>query len=477
MNREEFEKLSDDAKYDIVVTLILAVETVTQKVTELTKKVCELETRLNQNSSNSSKPPSSDVWKLPTSQRKSSGAKPGGQPGHSGKFLKIEREPDETIELKPRQCGGCGRDISREVSSVMETRHKIDVEIRTTLTKYEQYEVLCPCCGIETRGEFPESVKSHVSYGEGVQSIGVLLTNYANVSYDKTAKIMNDVFEVPVSTGTLVNHANEFALKSEPIVTEIKEKVQQGEVGHFDETGVRAKGEKQWLHVSSNSEATHNTVHKSRGLEGTNDNGVLLNFKGTAVHDCLVQYFGYANCKHAVCNAHLLRDLQGIIDNTGQVWAGEMQQLLRETKKTVDEYKAFHRTALPQELLYQFADNYKRIVGVGEVESPRIEGEKKQTKSRNILDRFIKYPEEIRRFAGDFSVPFDNNQAERDIRNAKVKMKVSGGFRSDDGAKNFGKISSVIGTAVKQGRSVFKTVSDIFSGSLKSIFAKPVTAE
>jgi len=470
MDRKEFDKLSDDAKYEIFVTLLTAVQT-------LTARVAEQEAQINQNSRNSSKPPSSDVWKPPQSQRKSSGANPGGQPGHKGNFLKFDCEPDETIEIKPRQCGGCGRDLSGNAGTVIEARHKIDIEIRRRHTKYEQHEVVCPCCGSENRGEFPSNVKSHVSYGEGVQSIGVLLTSYANVSYDKTAKIMNDVLEVPISTGTLVNHAKEFTDKSEPFVSEIKEEVQQGDVAHFDETGVRAKGEKQWLHVASNSEATHNTVHKSRGLEGTNDNGVLPNFKGTAVHDCLVQYFGYDNCKHAVCNAHLLRDLQGVIDNTGQVWAGEMQELLREMKKTVDEYKVDNKTALPQELLEQFVEDYNRIVKAGEVESPRIEGEKKQTKPRNILERFIKYPDEIRRFAGDFAVPFDNNQAERDIRNAKVKMKVSGGFRSDDGAKNFGKISSVIGTAIKQGRSVFKTISDIFNGSLTSIFAPPVTAE
>ena len=462
--------------------MLLEKEALVEIILSLMERLSAVEAQLNQNSSNSSKPPSSDVWKQPTSQRKHSGAKPGGQPGHPGNILKIEREPDETIEIKPRQCGGCGRDLSGEAGVQAESRQKIDVEIRTKITKYEQYEVVCSCCGSTNREEFPESVKSHVSYGEGVQSIGVLLTSYGNMSYGKAATFMKDVLEVPISEGTLVNHGKEFVSQSESVLSEIKTKVQQSEVGNFDETSVRVNGANQWLHTAGNSEATYNTVHPKRGLDGTNDNGVLPNFTGTAVHDCLVQYFGYGNCRHAICNAHLLRELQGVIDNTKQTWAGEMQQLLRDTKKTVDEYKSDKQTALPEELLRQFADNYDRIVKVGEIEEPSpviVTGKKKpkQSKPRNLLDRFIQYPEEIRRFASDFAVPFDNNQAERDIRNAKVKMKVSGGFRSDDGAKNFGKISSVIGTAVKQGLSVFKTISGIFAGSVKSLFPKPVTAE
>jgi len=443
---------------------------------QLLERISELESKVNMTSTNSSKAPSSDVWKRPQ-MRSISGANPGGQPGHKGNFIKIECEADEVREIRPDRCAKCGEDLGEMKGSLAESRNKIDIEIRRKIMRYEQMEVICPCCGNENLAEFPEDVNSHVSYGEGVQSIGVLLTNYANVSYGKTQKIMNDVLEVPISVGTLVNHVKEFASKCERVTAEIAETVKASEVTHFDETSTRVNGANHWLHTASTREATYNTVHSKRGVEGCDDNGVLKGFGGVAVHDCLQMYFTYENCDHALCNAHLLRELQGVVENTGQSWASQMQQLLREMKLIVDDFKRAGKASLPAEYIRIFADEYKRITKIGETENPLTEeqqqnAKKKRSKPRNLLDRFIQYRTEVCRFADNFAVPFDNNQAERDIRNTKVKQKVSGCFRSDDGAKNFAKISSVIGTAIKQGAGAFKTVSDIFAGSLNSIFRK-----
>jgi transposase-like protein len=315
-------------------------------------------------------------------------------------------------------------------------------------------------------------MNSRAQYGEGVRSISVLFSNYAMVGYDKTQKILKDVFGVPISTGTIVNHAKEFAQKSKPVLEEIAERLKQASVLHCDETSIHVNKETQWLHTASDKEATYNTIHSSRGQEGTDDNGVLKEFTGTAVHDCWKAYFKYKNCVHALCNAHLLRELQGVIDNVGQTWAKEMQELLREMKEVVDRYKGKEKEELSAYYDKKFAEEYERILRLGEEENPLKDGEKKRTKARCLLDRFITYREEIIRFSNDFAVPFDNNQAERDIRNAKVKQKVSGGFRSEEGAKNFGKISSVIGTAIKQGMSAFAAVSGILSGAVTSLFQK-----
>jgi len=461
----EIEKLSKEELVSLVKALMATVQA-------QAAEIAELKSQLNQTSRNSSKPPSSD-WRPVSLPRQKTGAKQGGQLGHKGNFLKIEGEADEVIELKPQSCQKCGVSMSGESGTVIEPRRKVDVEIVTKITEYEQVEVVCPCCGSENREEFPADVSSHISYGEGVQSFGVLLTNYANVSYGKTEKIMNDVLGVPIRAGTIVNHVNEFAEKSAGVLAEIADNVKAGRIGHFDETSVKVNGKNQWMHTAGNAEATYNTVHPKRGKEGTDDNGVLGEFGGVAVHDCLAQYFGYDNCRHAVCNAHLLRELQGVIDNTKQAWATRMQELLREMKTSVDECKADGGTALPEEVLKGFTEKYERILKLGEFESPRDLSQKKQSKPRNLLDRFIGYRTEITRFAHDFAVPFTNNQAERDIRNAKVKMKVSGGFRSELGAKNFAKISSVVGTATKQGASAFKTVRGIFARSLDSVFCKP----
>ena len=461
----EIEKLSSNE-------LVALVKVLLTKVEEQAGEIAELKRQLNQTSRNSSKPPSSD-WQAVSIPRQKTGRQQGGQPGHKGNFLKIERESDEIVKLKPENCQKCGVPMSGQSGTVLESRRKIDVEIVTLITEYEQVEVVCPCCGNENRGEFPADVDSHISYGEGVQSFGVLLTNYANVSYGKTEKIMSDVLGVPLSTGTLVNHVNEFAEKSEGVLAEIAEHVKSGKIGHFDETSVRVNGANYWLHTAGNAGATYSTVHPKRGKEGTDGNGVLKEFGGVAVHDCLPQYFGYDNCRHAVCNAHLLRELQGVIDNAKQAWAARMQELLREMKTSVDECKAIGGTALPEAALKGFTEKYERILKLGEWETPRDLARKKQSKPRNLLDRFIAYRAEVTRFAHDFHVPFTNNQAERDIRNAKVKMKVSGGFRSDKGAKNFAKISSVVGAATKQGASAFKTVQGIFARSLDSLFSKP----
>ena len=336
--------------------------------------------------------------------------------------------------------------------------------------------MVCPVCKTVNTGQFPEGINSRSQYGEGVRGISVLFTHYAMVGYDKTQKILNDVFGVPIRAGTIANNVKEFAHKSKATLHEIAQRLKHSTILHCDETSIRVNGKKQWLHTASDGEATYNTIHPRRGQAGTDDNGILKEFTGTVVHDCWKPYFSYENCVHALCNAHLLRELQGVIDNTGQAWASEMQETLRKMKEVVDRYKENGKEELSAYYDKKFSLEYERIIKLGEEENPVKEGEKKRSKARCLLDRFIKYRAEVFRFTNDFSVPFDNNQAERDIRNVKVKQKVSGGFRSDEGAKNFGKISSVIGTALKQGLSAFGVVSGILSGTVTSLFHKlPVT--
>jgi len=293
------------------------------------------------------------------------------------------------------------------------------------------------------------------------------------VSYDKTQKILNDVFDIPISTGTIVNHVCEFAEKAQPILNEIPLKLQEEAVLHFDETSTSVNTKLHWLHTSSSEEATYITVHPKRGQVGTDDNGVLKGFLGVAVHDCWQSYFKYGNCVHALCNAHLLRELLGVVENTGQVWAGLMIDFLRRLKGVVECCKAEGVGVLPDCYCESFGVEYERIVALGLCENPLMVGVRKRSKARCLLDRFIVYSGEVLRFAVDFRVPFDNNLAERDIRNVKVKQKVSGGFRSEDGARNFGKIASIIGTAIKQKKSAYNTISGIITGTVTSLFQNP----
>ena len=457
MKREELEALEKGALVELVLALVA--------------KVAELEARLNQNSSNSSKPPSSDPpWMRPQTKRTKAGKKPGGQPGHKGHGLAINREPDEIVELRAANCGRCGAGLSGEEGDCRNIRYLIDIRIRTVITAFKQMESICPDCGAENLAAFPPGVTGTKQYGNGVRAISVLLTNYAMVGVDKTQRIMSDVFDVPLSAGTIVNMAKDCAAKSEPLLSEVAGRLKCADVLHNDETGIRVNGKRYWLHTASNREATYNTVSPKRGQEGIDGNGVLKGFSGTAVHDCWQSYFKYDNCDHALCNAHLLRELTAVTENTEQKWAGQMKELLLEMKRVTEQYKEAGKKGLSGYYNRKFTEEYDRIAQLGESENPLREGSRNRSKSRCLLDRFIKYHAEICRFASDFRVPFDNNQAERDIRNAKVKQKVSGGFRTDGGVENFSKISSVIGTAVKQGMSAVQTVSGIVSGKLSSLF-------
>jgi transposase-like protein len=464
MKRSDLEKLSKDELIDIILVLQEQIQT-------MALKIAELEARLNMNSKNSSMPPSNDMWRKPQSRRQKTGKKPGGQLGHKGHGLKIEREPDKTIQLKPQICKQCNNTNIKDTNgTVIDHRYKIDVKIQTQLTRYNQVELVCPVCKTTNTAQYPQDITSRVQYGEGVKAISVLFTHYAMVSYDKTQKILNDVFDIPIGVGTIVNHVCEFAAKSEPVLNEITAQLKDSEILHLDETGVYVGGGLQWLHTASTSEATYITVHPHRGQVGTDDNGVLKEFTGTAVHDCWKPYFKYEQCRHALCNAHLLRELEGVVENTGQLWASQMMDFLRESKQIVDRYKEANQDALPVDYRERFAEQYIQILLLGEQENPLVVGVRKRSKVRCLLDRFIDYPGEVCRFMNDFRVPFDNNLAERDIRNVKVKQKVSGGFRCTQGAKNFGKISSIIGTALKQKTSAFNAVSGIITGTTTSLF-------
>jgi transposase len=430
-------------------------------VCQLLAENAELKARLNRNSANSSMPPSANPYSKPKSLRKKSEKKPGGQPGHEGHGLSLPHAPDQIITLEAEKCAGCGADLQGIDGQVINTRYKIDFEVKTVVIAYEQTEVECPHCGTITVADIPENLTATKQYGEGVDAAVVLLNQYGNVSVDKTTKLLSSLLDMPISTGTVANIVARCAKNSESTLDYIAESLKKSKILHVDETGVRTEGKMYWLHTASNADFTYNTVSQKRGVEGTDANGVLRDFQGTAVHDSLRQYFGYDNCLHALCGAHLLRELTAIIENDSLEWSRQMKELLEEMKSAVDRYKADEKMELSRYYLKKFSEKYREILEIGQSECPRAEG-RKQTKARNLLERFLAYEPEITRFAADFDVPFDNNQAERDIRNAKVKMKVSGGFRSQNGADSFAKIGSVIGSATKQGKALLDTISNLF---------------
>jgi len=467
MDRRKLEALEKSQLIDIILLM-------TEEIKTLTAKVAELEGRLNTNSRNSSKPPSKDGFDIPTlkSLRTKSDKKPGGQKGHKGVGLKLERAPDEVIEHRAEYCQTCGMDLNGVSCICVKTSNVIDFQVEVRIVAHHQMKSICPACGTANTGEMPKEASHSMVYGSGLRAFVVLLSNFACVGMKKISTILSNVFRVSLSTGTIANINAGFAKNSVPILREIQSKMLSSPLLHKDESGMNMNGKNWWIHTSSTLELTYITAHPKRGKEGIDDNGMLDEYTGILVHDFWTSYFRYEQCLHAMCNAHLLRELNWVTDNTPQKWASRMCALLCEMKRVKEEYLESEKFELSRYYVNKFSLEYANIIALGETEAPRNQTSRKQTKTRNLLERFINYQDEITLFAYNFNVPFDNNLAERDIRNAKVKQKVSGAFRSDVGIENFAKTSSIIGTAIKQNLSVFDTIKGIIVGSVSSLFHK-----
>jgi len=366
MDREGLSRYSNEQLIDLILQL-------RNEIVALESENAELRAKLGTNSSNSSKPPSSDgmAKPAPKSRREKSGKKPGGQPGHEGHGLKVDREPDETVEHTPETCSKCGAALSGEVAECVETRYIWEIDIIAKLIAHRQMSVFCPVCETENRGEFPAEARGTQNYGAGIRAFSATMTNYAMVSLDKTCKIINDVLQVPISTGTLANINAEYGEKMQPLLVEIKEKVQSAPLVHFDETGLRVNGKTYWLHNASTSEATCIAASAKRGAQGIEANGVLPDFTGTAMHDCWKPYFNY-DTQHALCNAHLLRELQYVCDHTEQQWSGAMQELLLKLKAHREWCIENGESEMSSDDKCKFAAEYAKIIAFGESENPLV---------------------------------------------------------------------------------------------------------
>uniref|UniRef100_UPI001CA4E25D IS66 family transposase n=11 Tax=Bacillales TaxID=1385 RepID=UPI001CA4E25D len=412
------------------------------------------------NSQNSHKPPSTDGLRKPVTKslRKSSHRQTGGQLGHKGHTLSLTATPDHTITYSPTYCTCCHTSLDHEPVNGYRIRQVYDlppIQIKVTEHKVEQKE--CPHCHAIQEAQFPSTVSRPVQYGPNVKRLIPYLTHYQCLSLKRTKEFFQDCFGHAISEGTLVNHTHAFSSQLHPFLQDVKEKILQSPVVHFDETGMRVENKTQWLHTASTPEVTLQHIHQKRGKEAMDAGEILPSFSGIAIHDGWKSYDAYIDCRHVLCNAHLLRDLQGIIDSTGQKWAQQMQEFLTQALTLKKEYKGSLSKAKQQHLFTV----YQSILKEQPVLSAKLKKQRKQTPAQNLWNRFVKYADRILAFLEHPDIPFDNNQAERDIRMTKVKQKVSGTFRSKEGAESFCQIRSFMSTMKKQKQSVLQAIGQV----------------
>lgn len=446
---------------------------------ELKKLLQEALDKLNKNSNNSSKPPSTDIVRT-KSLRISSGKNPGGQKGHAGTTLPLSKTPDKIVEHRAMQCRECGKDISGVGSKRYERRQVYDIPpIRMQVTEHRSEIKCCPHCQAENRGTFPEGVSGSTQYGVNLKSFGVYLTQYQLLPFHRSMELIEEITGHRVSVGTLAGNNNHCKEQLGGFEEALKEHLKNAPLIHSDETGFYYEGKRKWLHTATTKDCTYYYAHDKRGKTAMDDMGILAGYEGTVMHDYWKSYLDYG-CTHALCNAHHLRDLTFCHEQEQSQWAADMKALLLAIKQETDDCKASGLQSLDEHRRQVWAQKYDLLIQQGYSQHPLPEkqvgkrGSPRKTKTQNMLQRFEKHKEDILRFMINFSIPFDNNLAEQAIRMMKVKQKISGCFRSKDGASSFAIIRSYIDTMRKNGYAIMDAIGLAVAGKPIIPFLHPL---
>jgi transposase len=454
--------------------VIALVEGLLERIAVLEERVEALENQISKNSRNSSKAPSSDGFKPRVkSQRRKSERSSGGQPGHPGATLEWSEEVHHVEQHSVVTCSVCGQSLSDVAVASWDLRQVRDIApIQLTVTEHQAEVKCCPQCQTLNRGEFPPHVNSGVQDGASLKGLMVYLLDYQLLPSERVVELLSDVMGCELSEATLYNSREFCFTELASVEAAIMQQMQHAEVLHCDETGMRVNGKLWWLHVASTDGLTFYFVHTKRGKAAIDAMGILPNYEGISVHDGLKSYAQYA-CEHALCNAHHLRELMFILERYQQIWAQEMGTLLCDLKQQVDNAKAREQKALEPNLVQWFEERYEVLIQAGLAVNPvppllpdatKPRGRPKQSPAKNLLDR-LQHQEKVLAFMYDFRVPFDNNQAERDLRMMNLKQKISGGFRSVKGAQMFARIRGYISTLKKQGLNVLDALKQVFLGN------------
>lgn len=435
--------------------------TLKEEIAVLRGEIAEIKAMLKSDSHNSSKPPSSDgLRKKPAFPRNTNGKK-GGQKNHIGKTLKMVENPDSTKVCKKEECT-CGCDLTQEPITIVARRQEFDIpEPRLIVTEYQLAQNVCPQCGQVHKGEFPENINAPAQYGHRAKALAVLLNNDFKVPFKKIQILFDDLYGYPINRSTIATSNRTCYEKLEKIEKIIQDNLISSPVIHNDESGVRCHQKLHWLHVASTDLFTYLFIHAKRGKEAIESEKSILNrFFGWSVHDCWSSYFNLTHLKHAICGAHLLRELQAEIENYSK-WAKVFKSFLLRIYHTPIQERIDKRTEIEQE--------FDVIMSQAEMEEPipkktGKKGKLKRTKGRNLFERLQLRKNAVLAFAFNSEVPFTNNQAERDVRPVKVKQKVSGCFRTISGAEHYARIAGYVSTVRKHQLNVFTELCNVFNG-------------
>ena len=424
--------------------------------------------RSNLNSRNSSKPPSSDPNRKKRPKSKT-GKKPGGQKGHTGTTLKKIDDPDKVELIKvDRSQLPPGR--YREIG--FESRQVFDIDISRIVTEY-RVQILEDDKGNQFVAPFPEGVTKAVQYGTSVKAHSVYMSQFQLVPYNRIQDYFADQLHIPLSEGSIFNFNKEAFGFLADFENRVKNKLAASDLAHADETGINIGGKTHWLHCLSNDSWTLYHPHEKRGTDAMNDMGILSRFKGILCHDHWKPYYKI-DCTHALCNAHHLRELTRAWEQDAQQWARKMKDLLETINREVTEADG----ALDPQESKKYRRKYRALLKQGEIECPEPSrpnkrgkrGRIKKSKSRNLLERLRDFEQDTLRFMDNENVPFSNNLGENDIRMTKVQQKISGCFRSIDGAQIFCRIRSYLSTCRKQGLKSSCALDLLFNGKLPDFF-------
>jgi regulator of replication initiation timing len=441
-----------------IASLKSEIEILRKENTALKAENERLKAIINKNSSNSSKPPSTDGFKKIHNSREQTGRKPGGQFGHKGIVPVLFENPTEIINHRLEKCSCGGKVVYPED---YQAKQVVDIEIKTVVTEHRSYSGICESCAAIIKNENPE--KNIIRYGETLKAFVAMLSSEGLVSINRIKTMLFELTNgvINLSEGTIAKWNKDLSGCLASFIEEVKEKLLTQPVLRKDETGIRVNNILQWLHVLSNEFYTLFFSHKKRGQDADKEINILPIYGGILVHDHLRGLYNFT-CEHAECNAHILRYLKSAAEIQKRAWATAMIEFLVDANNIVKDYKASNLPALDAVILVEYHARYDDILAQGRLEFFQCEKMDNNGEDMKLLRRLKEYKYEHLRFLSDFQVPFDNNLAERDLRMIKSKIKVSGCFRGSEGGSVFATVKSYTSTLRKNSQNIFEGIKNAF---------------